>query len=151
MEQTFLEIFSSYIGIISGLAAAGGLIFTGFTFHRDNLTRQGQVASDLVRDLKSLDQRLVDIKTEERKISHEEYNMKFNTWKSIFFNEMEWIAFLISTNRINDKQIISFFKPMFMTIVEKRFYQGDLISDEDRKNPKKYLYIKQLYDKIKDP
>src|SRR5690348_14384971 len=115
MNDPILDLLTSYGTMVSGAAAAIGLIFTAITLHKDGRTREVQIASEIITSLQDLEKQLSDILVEKEKgsLGEEDFKIKSGTWVSVFFAKLDWIAFLFLTGRIKDNNLFDYFKPIF--------------------------------------
>jgi hypothetical protein len=90
--------------------------------------------------------------------SEETYNLpapqpihedKYKDWASLFFNTLEWLSFLINTNKINDSQIIGFFKPAIVGWYDIIFLDRYYITEDQVNNEKEYKEFKKLIKELK--
>jgi hypothetical protein len=72
---------------ISAIIAAIGLFFTGYELHRSSTTRQFEVVESVFKDIRKLEQELYDKYRDADK-------QKISEWDFLFFNQLEWFAFL---------------------------------------------------------
>jgi hypothetical protein len=103
-----------YIALAASLAAVGGLIFTGISFHRFRKTEDLRLIEAIYRDIRSVMKEInlfvaqsPDPKTdEEKELQHRNLEpMLFH-----FFGAVNWLCFLILEKKVKDKTLIEAFK-----------------------------------------
>ncbi len=145
MEAILLNTVEPYVGLISGLAAAAGLIFMALTFLKDDRTRQIQTASDIINDILDLQERLTEILVAKDSMSKEQFNLRRGTWVDVFCNKLEWFSFLLLKKRIGDEDVANYFAQPFKQMVEGIFHNEELVPKERRDS---YNKINELYEKL---
>jgi hypothetical protein len=118
-----------------------GLFFTAYVFLKDEKTKQLQIAENIFKDLRDLENQYY-----EKYYQENEYKKK--NWSSIFFNTIEWFSFLINHGKLNDKEMIGFFKEAIISYYEDIFckiYDFKSINDNTQ-----FAEFKQLYKKLKE-
>ena len=132
--------FDSTATWIGALAAAGGLIFTALQLRANNKTKQLEILESVYSDIKALEQKYYDDYD-----GHQEKDVK--NWDSQFFNQLEWLSFLINEKKLKDKKLVSYLKPAIIDWYENMFLkhsEQSVINDE-----KQYEEFKKLYKKLK--
>ena len=115
-----------------------------FTIHdvtrKNNKTKQLEILESVYKDIKALEQRYYD-----------EYDGKegkdVKTWDFQFFNQIEWLSFLINEKKLKDKKLVNFFKPAISDWYDNMFvkhWEKSVIEDE-----KQFEEFKKLYKKFK--
>ncbi|MDH3203095.1 MAG: hypothetical protein OEL81_00250 [Nitrosopumilus sp.] len=125
---------------IAGLIAAGaaviGLIFTAFQIRSSTHTRQLELLDTVYHDIHRLEQDY-----------YEKYEDavpdKQKGWHTLFFQQLEWFAFLINNKKINDEQSINYFKKAFIVWCEHIF--ADNADQDEVDNPEIFEEMKKLY------
>ncbi|MDH5431377.1 MAG: hypothetical protein OEW78_05790 [Nitrosopumilus sp.] len=127
-----------YVGWIAAIAAAIGLGFTAFQLRANNKTRQLELVETIYHDIHSLEQLFYERYTGNPK--------KEEHWRTLFFQQLEWFAFLVNEKKIKDKKSIDFFKPAFIDWCKYLFLE---FADEDQiTNPTRFEELKKLYTKF---
>jgi hypothetical protein len=138
--MTILNILSN-IDFFAAIIAAIGLFFTAYVFLKDEKTKQLQIAEGIFKDIRDLEnQYYVNY--------YQESEYKKKNWSSIFFNTLEWFSFLINNRKLNDKEMIYFFKDAIIIYYEDIFckiYDAQIINDNTQ-----FPEFKQLYKKLKE-
>ena len=67
--------------------------------------------------------------------------LKLDDWDNRFFNTCEWLAFLINTGEIKDKNLENYFED---TLVQARDMFDQYAKDTDKPNPKRFRGFKKL-------
>ena len=127
------------IDIVAAIAAIIGLFFTGYVFLKNQKTRQLQIAEDIFKNLRELEIQFYE------KYDKNEENLK--QWKYVFFNTLEWFSFLINHNKLEDKEMLMFFKDTFIAYYEHIFIR--VFEDKDIKDNKQFSEFKNLYKNLK--
>ena len=128
------------VQVIAGIVAAFGLIIAYFAFKRNRESIETNLAENIFRDLRAL---------EKEKYGLPEDTEKKMDWASLFFNTLEWFAFLVNEKKIKDGKIRSFFKDAIIEWYEELFLDKDYIEDKQVTNPKEFPEFKKLYKKLK--
>lgn len=127
-----------FVGWIAAAAATGGLIFTMFQLRANTNTRQLELLESIYHDIHSLEQQFYE--------KYEDKPDKQDNWRSLFFQQLEWFAFLVNEKKIKDKKSIGFFKPAFIDWCEGLFA---VFADEDQiNNQERWSELKKLYTKF---
>jgi hypothetical protein len=132
--------FFNNIDFFAAIIATLGLFFTAYVFLKDEKTKQLQIAENIFKDLRDLENQYY-----EKYYQENEYKKK--NWSSIFFNTIEWFSFLINHGKLNDKEMIGFFKEAIISYYEDIFckiYDFKSINDNTQ-----FAEFKQLYKKLK--
>jgi len=126
------------LGLIAASAAVIGLFFTAFQLRSTNHTRQLELLESVYHDIHSLEQ-----------LFYEKYidvHDKQKYWRTLFFQQLEWFAFLVNNKKITDDDSINFFKKPFIRWCEKLFAEH---ADEDQlNNLERFEELKKLYTKF---
>jgi hypothetical protein len=133
--------FFNNIDFFAAIIATLGLFFTAYVFLKDEKTKQLQIAENIFKDLRDLENQYY-----EKYYQENEYKKK--NWSSIFFNTIEWFSFLINHGKLNDKEMIGFFKEAIISYYEDIFckiYDFKSINDNTQ-----FAEFKQLYKKLKE-
>jgi hypothetical protein len=138
-----LEI--DYSSVIPTAIAVGGLVFAGITFWRDSQVRQLQIADDIFRNLQRLVRQLSDIVPKE--VTDTVDKTKLSAWEDEFFNELEWLSFIINNKKLKEERLVLFFKGAIIGWYEDIFCK--YATTEERNNPLLYAELKKLYQKWK--
>jgi hypothetical protein len=137
--------------IVGAIAAAGGLGFTGYQLYKNNQTlkanNEEQKESNRVRELQLLESAFQQIIATEQ-LWYERYKDKtdkkeIQEWGSLFFNRLEWLAFLINQKFMTDKELVNFFKDAIVGWYETLFvnhFPMEVINDD-----KSFPSLKKLY------
>jgi hypothetical protein len=133
-----------YSSVISALAAAGGLIFTGITIWRNSEVRQLQMADSIFRDLQRLERQLSDI-TSNGLVQDAN---KLKTWEVEFFNNLEWVCFMINKKKLREKKLVLFFKDAIIGWYNDIFLK--YASEQEISDSRQYTELKKFYDDWKD-
>lgn len=127
-----------FVGWIAAMVAAGGLIFTAFQLRANNNTRQLELLESIFHDIHSLEQQFYE--------KYEDSPDKQDNWRTLFFQQLEWFAFLVNEEKIKDEKSIGFFKPGFIEWCEGLFaVYGD---DNQINEPSSFSELKKLYKKF---
>jgi len=144
MEDVLISIGNFFVEkpeiIVIG-AAVVTLIFTAKSWNKDRETRELQMAEGIFKDLRELEREYYD---KFQKMTEEEKSQ----WDSLFFNTLEWFAFLINENKLKDKKIVDFFKPAIIEWFEDIFnvvYDASVKDDETQ-----FEELKKLYKKLNE-
>ena len=132
-----IDTVVSLIGASGSIVAAIALGITALTFHRARKTEEVRLAESVFKDIRALEKDLSDTGNDIK---------RKNSWRSQFFNTLEWLSFLINEKKMQDKKVINFYRPAIIEWYEKIFekYMGDVVHD-----PKEFPEFKKLYDKFK--
>lgn len=137
----------SLIGAVAGIATASALFFTIGSFRRIRKTEEVRLAESVFKDIRALEKDLSDINAipEDPDMRDAEARRK-NSWRSQFFNTLEWLSFLVNEHKIKDKKVIKFFKPAIMKWYDDIFvqYMGNAVTD-----PEEFPEFKKLYEKFR--
>ncbi|MDH3619196.1 MAG: hypothetical protein OEM89_10825 [Nitrosopumilus sp.] len=125
-----------YVGLVAALAAATGLFFTAIQLRSTNKTHQLELLETIVKDTHSLEQLFYE------KYIDKSENEKKN-WRQLFFQQLEWFAYLVNHKNIKDKELIKFFKKPFVRWSEDLFAVH--ADDDQLKNPERFEEFKKLY------
>jgi hypothetical protein len=128
------------IQIIAGIVAAIGLVIAYFAFKRNRESIETNLTENIFRDLRAL---------EKEKYGLTEDIEKKKDWASLFFNTLEWFAFLVNEKKIKDEKIKNFFKEAIVDWYEIIFLDNDYIEDKQVTNAKEFPEFKKLYKKLK--
>lgn len=139
-----VEPWNTVVSIVvacSGIATAIALFFTIGSFLRIRKTEEIRLAESVFKDIRALQKDLSDINA----VTGDDIRRK-NSWRSQFFNTLEWLSFLINEKKIKDKKVINFYQPAIIEWYEKVFekHMGDAVHD-----PKEFPEFKKLYDKFR--
>jgi len=141
MIVTPWETVINVIQTIAGSATAIALFFTIRTFLRVRKTEQLKIVESIFRDIRSLENNLINIVLEPKNDRNEQL---IRNWRSQFFNTLEWFSFLVNIKEVKNPDFLGFFKDAIIdwhdNIFEK--YMGDAVTD-----PKQYPEFKKLYNK----
>jgi hypothetical protein len=130
--------------ILAGFAAAIALIITYFTFRNFGKSEETKLAESVFKDIRTLEGEKYNLPAPQP--IHED---KYKDWASLFFNTLEWLSFLINTNKINDSQIIGFFKPAIVGWYDIIFLDKYYITEDQVNNEKEYKEFKKLIKELK--
>lgn len=133
------NFIETYLPFFSVIAVVIGLFFTASSWSRDRKSRELQIAENRFKELQSLSREYYD------KYNDMNEDKKKN-WDDLFFNSLEWFAFLINEKRI-EKKIIAFFDDAIISYYEDIFVKvmpQNVIVDENQ-----YEELKKLYKKLK--
>lgn len=129
------------VQVLAGIATVIALFFIWSTFRHERDKQQTQLAGDLFRDIRQLEQEFMSIEPDGNK-------EKLDQWYSRFFNTLEWSSFLINKRKISDKETVKFFAPLIKGAYE-HFYMDERRLERDPDKPDDYPEFKKLYQKIK--
>lgn len=134
------NFFNDKPEVIAALAAVIALIFTAISWNKDRRTRELQTIDELRKELMDLERELIE------KYSTKSVDEK-KKWDSLFFNTLEWFAFLINENRIKDKTLVGFFSPAMIYWYDNIFraHAGQKVLED----PAQYEELKKLYKKLR--
>lgn len=132
--------FSNKPDVIAAIAAVVALFFTAISWNKDRQTRELQTIDELRKELMDLEREL----TEKYESKSESEKKK---WDSLFFNTLEWFAFLINENKLKDKKLVGFFSPAIITWYDDVFHAH--AGKETLDDPKQYEELKKLYRKLR--
>ena len=124
----------SVIGACAGIATATALCFTIGSFRGLRKTEEIRLAESVFKDIRILQKDLSDINSTSGDLDiPEAEERRKNSWRSQFFNTLEWLSFLINENKIKDKNVIKFFKPAIMKWYDDIFvkYMGNAVTDPE--------------------
>ena len=124
-EDWLLDLFQ----IITSIAVAIALVFTGATFFWARKADQIKIAEGVFNDLREM----------QKELSHHDDDFDYVDWSGRFFNTLEWFCLLVNSNTIKDKAIKEFFKDAVIDWCHR------LLPNEDREDVKKYPELKKLY------
>ena len=133
------NFIETHLPFFSVIAVVIGLFFTASSWSRDRKSRELQIAESRFKELQSLSREYYD------KYNDMNEDKKKN-WDDLFFNSLEWFAFLINEKRI-EKKIIAFFDDAIISYYEDIFVKvmpQNVIVDENQ-----YEELKKLYKKLK--
>jgi len=132
------KIFYDKPDVIAAIAAVIALSFTGISWNRDRQTRELQTIDEIRKELMDLERELID-----KYASKSPEDKK--KWDSLFFNTLEWFAFLINEKKLKEKKLISFFSPAIINWYDTIFcvYAGPSVDDSTQ-----YAELKKLYKKL---
>ena len=116
--------------------AAGGLYFSGYQLKMSNRTKQLEILESNFKDIRNLELLLYERYQDAGK-------EKLSQWNSLFFNQLEWIAFLINTRKLTDASLIEFFKPAIKSWYENIFLRH--FTKEVIENEQEFYELKKLY------
>jgi hypothetical protein len=122
--------------IASGFGAMIGLIITFIAFRRNRGTVETDLAEDIFKDLRMLEK-------EKYELSNDIKTKK--DWASLFFNTLEWFAFLVNEKKIKDKKIKGFFKEAVTNWHDEIFLDADYIDEDQVTDDNEYPEFKKLY------
>ena len=126
--------------LIPGFAGIGLLFLNWKAIKENNRTRQLQLVNDSFKGIKETE--LLFYK--EYKGKKEEVKRE---WDSIHFNSVNWFAFLVNKEFINDKRLVNFFSGAIIKWYEDMFIKTH--SQEEIKDTTLYPEFKKLYHVIK--
>ena len=143
--MAWIEIAAILLQIILPIAAAAGLFFTGYQVYRN---RKEQKESNRVRELQLLESAFNQITTMEQYFYEQEAKGPANSivheeWFVLFFNRVEWLAFLINHKFIRHEELVTYFKNPIIKWYEGVFtkHAPSAVVNSDRAFPSfKYLY-----------
>lgn len=145
------EIAGTLLQIVPPIAAAVGLFFAGIQIHRNNME---QKESNRIRELQLLETTYHEIVALEKyKFEHdlkgqgEDDDEFYKKWFVLFFNQVEWLSFLINHEFIKHKELVIYFRNAYMT------WYGvytKYAPDEVRSNDKAHSSFKFLYKRFKE-
>ena len=106
------EIIGILLQVIIPLAAPAGLFFAGYQIYRNS---QEQKESNRVRELQLLENAFNQITIMEQYFYEQEAKGPANSilheeWFVLFFNRVEWLAFLINHKFIIHEELVTYFK-----------------------------------------
>ena len=133
------NFIETHLPFFSVIAVVIGLFFTASSWSRDRKSRELQIAENRFKELQSLSREYYD------KYNDMNEDKKKN-WDDLFFNSLEWFAFLINEKRI-EKKVIAFFDDAIISYYEDIFVKvmpQNVIVDENQ-----YEELKKLYKKLK--
>lgn len=133
------NFIETYLPFFSVIAVVIGLFFIASSWSRDRKSRELQIAESRFKELQSLSREYYD------KYNDMNEDKKKN-WDDLFFNSLEWFAFLINEKRI-EKKVIAFFDDAIILYYEDIFVKvmpQNVIVDENQ-----YEELKKLYKKLK--
>src|SRR5215208_847529 len=83
--------------ILAGFAAAIALIVTYSAFRNFNKSEETKLTESVFKDIRTLEDK-------QHKLPGQQpmYEDKYKDWASLFFNTLEWLSFLINTDKIKD-------------------------------------------------
>ncbi len=140
-SKSNFDLVADIAQIIAGIATGIALIFIWNTFRHEKGKQQTQLAGELFRDIRQIEQELMSI---DEDIDHE----KLDQWYSRFFNTLEWSSFLRNEMKISDQKTVKFFIPLIKGAYE-HFYMDKNRLTRNPDNPEAYPEFKKLYQKIK--
>ena len=106
------EIIGILLQVIIPIAAPAGLFFAGYQIYRNS---QEQKESNRVRELQLLENAFNQITIMEQYFYEQEAKGPANSilheeWFVLFFNRVEWLAFLINHKFIRHEELVTYFK-----------------------------------------
>ncbi len=106
------EIIGILLQVIIPIAAPAGLFFAGYQIYRNS---QEQKESNRVRELELLENAFDQITIMEQYFYEQEAKGPANSilheeWFVLFFNRVEWLAFLINHKFIRHEELVTYFK-----------------------------------------
>jgi hypothetical protein len=131
---------SDYIQIIVAIIYAVALFYTVLTFKRSKELDQIRVTETIFNDIRQLDRELSKLRSssQDDQVRKELYSRILNT--------VDWLSFLINTQVITDRRMISYMKPTLIQYYQDTFVQN-MLADERYSNS--YHQFKKLYQKMK--
>ena len=143
--MAWVEIAEILLQIILPIAAAAGLFFTGYQVYRN---RKEQKESNRVRELQLLESAFNQITTMEQYFYELEAkgpanSILYEEWFLLFFNRVEWLAFLINHKYIRHQELVTYFKNPIIKWYEGVFtkHAPSAVVNSDRAFPSfKHLY-----------
>lgn len=135
-----LTFFYNKPDVIAALAAVVALIFTAVSWNKDRQARELQTIDELRKELMDLERELIEKYSEKSEDERKK-------WDSLFFNTLEWFAFLINKNKLKDKELIGFFSGAIVNWYDDvfRIHAGQEVLED----PKQYEELKILYKKLR--
>ncbi|MCD6092480.1 MAG: hypothetical protein J7J38_00475 [Candidatus Aenigmarchaeota archaeon] len=130
--------FSLIIASVSSFFACVGLLLNRWAVRENNKTRQLQLFENTFNNIKETERLLYD------KYKKLDPDAK-KEWDSLFFNTLEFFAFLVNENHLN-KKLSKFFNDAIIDWYERIFMK---YHNKDISNPKIYPELKKLYKLIK--
>src|SRR3989344_5109186 len=114
MEIATIKFILTIAPAVSATFAGLGLILNYLAIKENNKTRQTQYMSEIFDKIQSHERLLyTDYKNANKK--------EIEEWDSLFFNSIEYFAFLINENYIKDEKIINFFGDAIINWYENIF------------------------------
>lgn len=109
---TVAEITGILLQVIIPIAAPAGLFFAGYQVYRN---RKEQKESNRVRELQLLESAFNQLTAMEQYFYEQEVKGPENSslreeWFMLFFNRVEWLAFLINHKFIRHEELVTYFK-----------------------------------------
>ncbi|HEY6756827.1 MAG TPA: hypothetical protein VI037_05505 [Nitrososphaera sp.] len=106
------EIIGILLQVIIPIAAPAGIFFAGYQIYRNS---QEQKESNRVRELQLLENAFNQITIMEQYFYEQEAKGPANSilheeWFVLFFNRVEWLAFLINHKFIRHEELVTYFK-----------------------------------------
>ncbi len=142
-----LETIKVIAIIASSIAAFVTLIFTIISIRRNIKVTGLQIFQNTYSDLQRLSEKVYFEFIETDNLS-ESNRRKFENWKSLFFNALEYSAFLLNNGFVT-KEIYEFYKPTFFIYYEDIFL---VCATEEQKSEDLYFQeMKVLYKRLKEP
>jgi hypothetical protein len=127
--------------IAAGFATLAGFGIAYFAFKRNRESTETNLAENIFRDLRTLEKEKYELPNDID---------KKKDWASLFFNTLEWFAFLVNEKKIKDEKIKDFFKDAIINWYEKIFLDEDYIEEKQASNDNEYPEFKKLYKKLKE-
>jgi hypothetical protein len=109
---TVAEIIGILLQVIIPISAPAGLFFAGYQIYRNS---QEQKESNRVRELQLLENAFNQITIMEQYFYEQEAKGPANSilheeWFVLFFNRVEWLAFLINHKFIRHEELVTYFR-----------------------------------------
>ena len=106
------EIVEILLEVILPIAATAGLFFAGYQIYRNS---KEQKESNRIRELQLLESAFNQINAMEQYFYEQEAKGPANSilheeWFVLFFNRVEWLAFLINHRFIRHAELVTYFK-----------------------------------------
>jgi hypothetical protein len=150
-EVVFEDIPTSIVQLASLLStgiAAGALIITARQFQKNN---KAQRESDRARELQIIEQafnQIVELERffHEQEAGPNETRILYEEWARLYFQRIDWLAFMIVHNWIQDPDIMNFFRDKFRQW--EIMYLRD-VPEQTRNDPEALSSLKTLFERYR--
>lgn len=134
-----VEFWSMIGAVVAALAAVSALFFNYLAIRENSRSRNIATFQSFFLEIRNLEEKY-----------YKEYQSKKDIaetrkWLSLFFNTLEYFAFLVNNNLLS-KKLAKFYNDAFVG-----YYEGIFITaatPEQQSNPKQYEEMKKLYKKL---
>ncbi len=130
-----IDVVSDYVVIFAALITVGSIVYVIKTYTRNRKLEQIKLLDSILKELKEMQKEVTYL------VKEPNNKLKLDDWDNRFFNTCEWLAFLINTGEIKDKNLENYFED---TLVQARDMFDQYAKDTDKPNPKRFREFKKL-------